>query len=305
MYDESNLISKIRRRMSDFSKGQKRVADYIIENCDKAAFMTAGRLGKAAGVSESTVVRFAICMGYSGYPAMQKEMETLVMEKIDSFEKIQVATDDMSADAVFANVINADISNIKQMLGMNDSDNFLQAVDIISSARNIYIVGIRNCAPLALRLGMGLRMIFSGVTVVESSNTSEVFEQLLHVDSRDVVIGISFPRYSMRTLKAMEFSNNRNAQVIAITDSKHSPMNMYSSCNLFAPTKMASIVDSYVAPMSLINALIVALNLKNRDIAVRNNEILESVCRDYQYNESDEIDYLSDDLVSDLVKLEN
>ena len=212
MGDESNLISKIQQKMSDFSKGQKLVANYIIENYDKAAFMTASRLGSITRVSESTVVRFATCLGFTGYPAMQKAMEALVMEKIDAFEKIQVATDDMSEDAVFSNVINADISNLKQTLGMADSRNFIQAVEMISNAKNIYIVGIRNCAPLALSLGMGLRMIFPGVTVVESSNTSEVFEQLLHVDARDVVIGISFPRYSMRTLKAMEFSSVTNTR---------------------------------------------------------------------------------------------
>lgn len=299
------MINAIREKLPKLSKGQKIIANYIIENYDKAAFMTAKELGERTRVSEATVVRFATALGYSGYPALQKAMEAMVMERIDSFDRIEVASNELSVDTVFANVLNADITNIKQTLSEVSKDSFLQAVEMISNAKNIYIVGIRNCAPLAMSLGIGLRMIFSGVTVVDSSNTSEVFEQLLHVDEKDVVIGISFPRYSMRTLKALEFANNRNAEVIAITDSKHSPMNLYSSCNLFASTKLASIVDSYTAPLSLINALIVALNIRNRDVAIRNSELLESICRDYQYDESDEIDYLSENIGKDLDKLES
>ncbi len=304
MSDSGSLMNHIRQNMEHLSKGQKSVAGYIIEHYDKAAFMTAMELGTAVGVSESTVVRLAACLGFKGYPALQKAMADMVQERIETFDRIEIATDDMSTDAVFSNVLDADISNLRQTLGMIDRTSFSQAVDLISNAATIYIVGIRKCAPIAVSLGMGLRMIFPNVVVVESSNTSEVFEQLLHVSEKDVVIGISFPRYSMRTLKALEFANNRNAGVIAVTDSKHSPMNMYSSCNLFAATQMASVVDSYVAPLSLMNALVVALSLKHRQAAIRNHEMLEAVCRDYQYNESDEIDYLNEDWVRDLMKLE-
>lgn len=304
MDENIDLINNIRCSMDRLSKGQKRVAHYIMGNYDKAAFMTAAELGRAADVSESTVVRLAGSLGFSGYPTLQNAMASLVHERIKTFERIEIATNDMGIDTVFANVINADISNLKQTFGMVDKAAFAQAVSLIDNADTIYIVGIRRCAPVAVSLGMGLHMIFPNVIVVESSNTSEIFEQLLHISEKDVLIGISFPRYSMRTLKAMEFANNRSASVISVTDSKHSPMNMYSSCNLFASTKLASVVDSYVAPLSLINALVVALSLKNKNRIIKNQEILEAVRSDYQYNESDEIDFLKENWESDLIKLE-
>ncbi len=303
MEQGSSLINKIRGAMSNLSKGQKKLAGYIIDNYENAAFMTASELGEVAKVSESSVVRFAMKLGYSGYPALQKEMANLVKEKITAVGKIEIK-DGLQPEAVLDRVFQMDKDNIALMGQMMDRDSFATAVDMISDADTIYIVGIRACAPLATAFGLYLRMIFPRVVVIDSSNTSEVFEQLLHVSEKDVVIGISFPRYSVRTLKAMEFANNRNARVIAITDSKHSPMNMYSSCNLFAPTQLATVVDSYTAPLSLINSLVVAISLKNKDLVVRNNELLEAVCRDYQYNDSDEIDYLDEDLVSDLMRLE-
>lgn len=297
------VLNRIRGKYKNFSKGQKRLADYVLTNYEKAAFMTALKLGEAAGVSESTVVRFASVAGYSGYPEFQRELAGIVQEKIHSIERIEIANHDMTQDMVIDNVLNADAEKIRITLDNIDREAFKSAVESLINARNIYVVGVRSCAPLASFLTFYLKMIFPNVTEVASSNTSELFEQMIRVCDKDVVIGISFPRYSMRTLKAMEFANNRNAKVIVITDSKHSPMNMYSSCNLFARSDMASIADSLVAPLSLINALIVALCLEKRDEVIGNLEMLENIWQDYSYGEEDEINLLDDDLITDLRKM--
>lgn len=302
--DDEGVLNRIRRQRNEFSKGQKRLADYVLTNYEKAAFMTALKLGSEVGISESTVVRFASLIGYRGYPEFQKALAGLVQEKIHSIERIEIANGDMTQDMVIDNVLNADAEKIKMTLDNVDRNAFKAAVESIKNARSIYVVGVRSCAPLASFFAFYLKMIFPNVTEVASSNTSELFEQMMRVGENDVVIGISFPRYSMRTLKAMEFANNRNATVIAITDSKHSPMNMYSSCNLFARSDMASIVDSLVAPLSLINALVVALCLEKKEEVIGNLEMLENIWNDYSYGENDEINLLDEDLMADLRRMD-
>lgn len=304
MNTDNGAINQIKKNTSKFSKGQKKLADYILKNYEKAAFMTAIKLGEQVGVSESTVVRFASILGYTGYPEFQNELANLVQEKISSINRIEIAADDLTQEMVLDNVMNADSEKIKMTLEGIDRNSFTMAVNAIMNADTIYVVGIRSCAPLAQFMSFYLNLIFNHVVLIESCNTSEIFEQMLRVNERDVVVGISFPRYSMRTLKAMEYANNKNAKVIAITDNKHSPMNMYSSCNLFARSDMASIVDSLVAPLSLINALIVALCLQKKTEVIHNLEALEQVWFDYQFDNNDEINLLDADLMAELKKLD-
>lgn len=255
----TDILSLIRVRMSGLSKGHKRIAEYILANYEKCAFLTAAKLGEVVGVSESTAVRFPAALGFSGYPEFQKALEDILQEKIHSFDRIDVLNSHMTTNMVVNNVMSMDARKIEHTLKSFDTASFDMAVEDIMAAESVYIIGARSCEPLAEFFGYYLRLVKKNVQVVKTGNTNELFEQMMYIGEGDVAIGISFPRYSMRTLKAMEFANNRKARVIAITDSVHSPMNMYSSCNLFARSDMASIVDSLVAPMSLINALIVSI----------------------------------------------
>lgn len=276
------------------SKGQKRIVAYLEAHYDKAAFLTAAKLGDAVGVSESTVVRFAISLGYTGYPQFQQALEEYVRHKLNSIQRIEITSDIMQENGVLASVLLADAEKIRTTMDTIDRKAFEQAVDTILEAKTIYIVGIRSCAPLASFLGFYLNLIFPDVRVLMTSNSSELFEQMIHIGQEDVIIGISFPRYSMRTLKALEFANNRNARVITLTDSKNSPMNLYSSCNLLARSDMASIVDSLVAPLSVINALIVSLCMKKQQNVIETLENLEEIWDEYQVYNNDEIDVPDD-----------
>ena len=261
--------------------------------------MTAAKMGEEVGVSESTVVRFATLLGYSGYPAFQKAMEAMVQDKLNSIQKIEIASGKMTRQEVLETVLRADAEKIKLTLDTLDRDAFEMAIDTILKARRIYVLGIRSCAPLASFLGFYLNLMFRDVTIVSTNNSSEIFEQMLRIDEEDCIIGISFPRYSMRTLKAMEFANSRNAKVITITDSKNSPMNLYSSCNLLARSDMASIVDSLVAPLSVINALIVSLCMKKQDNVFETLEALEDIWNEYQVYGADEINRVNDSNILD------
>ncbi len=300
-----NLISRMNEKFPHMSKGQKKLANYISLNYDKAVFMTAAKLGETVGVSESTVVRFATLLEYNGYPAFQKAMEDLVKDKLQSIQKIEVASGKMSRQEVLESVLAADSEKIKLTLDNVDRHAFEIAVDTILNSRRIYIVGIRSCAPLASFLAFYLNLMFDEVVLLTTNNSSELFEQMIRMNEEDCIIGISFPRYSLRTLKAMEFANNRNAKVITLTDSKHSPMTLYSSCNLLARSDMASIVDSLVAPLSLINALIVSLCMKKSDKVVATLEMLENIWDEYQVYSGDEINIVDDTMKMKFEDLEN
>lgn len=297
MGNSDDLMSRLCAKMPTFSKGQKRLANYIMTSYDKAVFLTAARLGKAVAVSESTVVRFAMQLGYDGYPEFQEALEELVRTKLNSIQRIEIASGQMSQSKVLEYILDADAEKIKLTKDEIDKKAFEQAVETISSARTIYVIGIRSCAPLASFLSFYLNLIFDDVRNINTNNSSELFEQMIRINEQDVIIGISFPRYSVRTLKALEFANNRNAKVIAITDSKHSPMNLYSSCNLLARSDMASIVDSLVAPLSVINALIVALCMKKKDEVINNLETLEDIWDEYQVYNKDELDVVNENVV--------
>ncbi|MBE5915414.1 MAG: MurR/RpiR family transcriptional regulator [Pseudobutyrivibrio ruminis] len=296
MATTTDLVSKINEYYGKMSKGQKLLANYIMDNYDKAVFLTAAKLGEIIGVSESTVVRFATFIGYKGYPEFQKALEEMVRLKLNTADTVELTNGSIEQNGVLRSVLVADALKVKNTMETIDEVAFENAVEVINNARRIYVVGIRTCAPLASFLSFYLNMIFDNVVNLQTSSTSELFEQMIHIDERDCLIGISFPRYSMRTLKALEFANNRRANVITITDSIHSPMNLYSSCNLIAESGMHAAVDSLVAPLSVINALIVALCNKNQNTVAKNLEMIENVWNDYQFYENDEIDLVDDSL---------
>lgn len=289
MGTEENLLSRMNTQYHKFSKGQKKLVSYITDNYDKAAFFTTAKLGETVGVSESTVVRFAIHLGYKGYPEFQKALEELVRNKLNSIQRMEVTYGRVPQSEILDTVLRADIEKIKLTMENIDHNAFELAVETILEAKSIYIVGIRSCAPLASFLGFYFNLLFDNVHLMHTNSSSELFEQMIHISKDDVIIGISFPRYSMRTLKALEFANNRNAKVITLTDSIHSPMNLYSSCNLIARSDMASIVDSLVAPLSVINALVVALCMRKQKEVTATLEDLEKIWDEYQVYNNDEI----------------
>ena len=281
-HQSENLLTRLKTQYGTLSKGQKRLADYIMEHYDKAVFMTAARLGEEVGVQ----------LGYGGYPEFHRALEELVINRLNSIQRMEVAYGRMPEEKILDTVLQSDIDKIKLTLEQIDREAFRTAVEDILQAETIYVVGIRSCAPLASFLGFYLNQIFGNVKLVTTNSASEVFEQMIRISKKDVIIGISFPRYSMRTLKAMEFANNRNARVITLTDSVHSPMNLYSSCNLVARSDMASIVDSLTAPLSVINALIVALCMKRQEEVMETLTTMEKIWDEYQVYSSDEINYL-------------
>lgn len=299
----NDLTSRINECYGSLSKGQKILATYITDNYDKAVFLTAAKMGQVVGVSESTVVRFATHLGYKGYPEFQKALEEMVRNKLNSTQRMEVTYGRISQSHILETVLQSDQEKIKDTLEHIDEHAFELAVDTIIKAKHIYIVGIRSCAPLAAFMAFYFNLMFENVTLLQTNNSSELFEQMVRISKDDVIIGISFPRYSMRTLKAMEFANNRNAKVITLTDSVHSPMNLYSSCNLIARSDMASIVDSLVAPLSVINALIVALCMKKQGEVAKTLETLEDIWNEYQVYENDEINYIDDKIKMRYAKL--
>lgn len=290
----NELQMRIEEKYRDLSKGQKRVAEYVLDNYDKAVFLTAARLGEVVGVSESTVVRFATQLGYKGYPEFQKALEELVRNRLNSIQRMKVTYGRISQSQILETVLQSDIEKIKQTLNGIDHSAFNQAIDTILNARKIYVLGIRSCAPLAAFMSFYLNLLCDNVIAVNTNSSSEIFEQLIRIGEGDVIIGISFPRYSQRTLKALEFASKRKAKIITLTDSVHSPINIYSSCNLIARSDMASIVDSLVAPLSVVNALIVALCMKKQEEVIGTLETLEQIWGEYQVYSGDELNRIED-----------
>ncbi|SCZ77272.1 MurR/RpiR family transcriptional regulator [Pseudobutyrivibrio xylanivorans] len=296
MATTTDLISKINEKYGRMSKGQKLLANYIIDNYDKAVFLTAAKLGDILGISESTVVRFASFIGYSGYPEFQQALEAMVRTKLNTSDRVEVTKGGIEQNGVLREVLTSDALKIKNTMENMDEAAFYNAVEALLKAKRIYVVGIRSCAPIASFLSFYLNLIFDNVVNLQTSSASELFEQMIHINEDDCIIGISFPRYSMRTLKALEFANNRQANVITITDSIHSPMNLYSSCNLIAESDMHSVVDSLVAPLSVINALIVELCNRRQAEVANTLDMVENVWSEYQFYENDEIDMVDDSI---------
>ena len=294
MSNTNDLSNRINDAYSKLSKGQKRLATYITDNYDKAVFLTAAKLGEVVGVSESTVVRFATHLGYKGYPEFQSALEELVRNKLNSIQRMEVTYGRISQSKILETVLKSDADKIHSTLEKIDQNAFELAVDTILHAKHIYIIGIRSCAPLASFMAFYFTLMFPNVHLIQTSSSSEIFEQMVRIGKEDVIIGISFPRYSMRTLKALEFASNRKAKVITLTDSVNSPMNLYSSCNLIAKSDMASIVDSLVAPLSVINALVVALCMKKQKEVITTLETLEQIWDEYQVYSKDELNMVGD-----------
>ena len=292
---EMDIIGRMNDKYLKMSKGHKAVATFISDHYDEAVFMTAAKLGATVGVSESTVVRFALALGYDGYPEFQDALEDWVKNKLSSVQKVSTKYANSTHTELLQSVLGSDIEKIKDTITNLDVVAFDAAVNIILEAEHVYLVGIRSCEPLADFLHFYLNMIRGNVINLKTTSVSEMFEQMIRITEKDAIIGISFPRYSMRTLKAMEFANDRNAKVITITDSIHSPMNLYSSCNLLARSDMVSIVDSLVAPLSLINALVVALCLKRPNEVKDNLKSLEEAWNNYQVYLNDEINFVDEE----------
>ncbi len=295
MEKKYDIFSRIQEHYDGMSKSHKAIANYISEHFDQAVFMTAAKLGVELGISESTVVRFASGIGYEGYPEFQKALEECVKGKLSSMQKMDAKYGKSSQSEILTSVLTADIEKLQDTIENLDPAAFETAVTTILEADTIYIMGLRSNEPLAAFLHFYLNMVRGNVVLLNTTSISETFEQMIRIGDKDCFIGISFPRYSMRTLKAMEFANDRNAKVIAITDTIHSPMNLYSSCNLLARSDMVSIVDSLVAPLSVMNALVVALCLKCPRAVKKNLEMLEETWNNYQVYLNDEINFIDDE----------
>ncbi len=278
----SDIIKDIGDNSKTLSKSHKKIAEYILEKCEKAAHMTAGRLSEETGVSESTVVRFACEMGYDGYPAFQKALKDYVKGHMTTAQRMELAYEKMASGDILASTLKADIGYIEKTLETIDKKQFELAADAISKADKIYVTGVRSAAGLAEFARFYLHLIFDNVQMINSTGGDGLFEQILNVGKNDVVIGISFPRYSKNTIKAISYAKANGATVIGITDSENSPVAMGSDICLISRSDTASFVDSLVAPLSVINALIAAVGIKNRDKMQKNLERLEQIWEEYE-----------------------
>lgn len=287
--EEFDLLSTIRKKLPKLSKGQKRIANFLIEDYDKAVYLTAAKLGEVTGVSESTVVRFAIELGFDGYPKLQRALEELVKTKLTASQRIQVSSDRMekSDKSVLKSVLESDSERIHNTLNEIDEEVFEKCVDEILKAKKVYVFGGRSSASLASFLYFYLNLMINDVVLVNSYASTEIFEQIYRIDSDDLFIGISFPRYSQRTIRAVEYAHSKGAATIAITDSKISPLVKFADLSLTARSDMVSFVDSLVAPLSVINALLVGISVSKKDELMKNLDKLERIWKEYQVYTSD------------------
>ncbi|MBE6634386.1 MAG: MurR/RpiR family transcriptional regulator [Ruminococcaceae bacterium] len=277
----ADLLKAIEEGMSSFSKGQKRIAEYILANYDKAAYLTASRLSTIVGVSESTVVRFAIELGFEGYPEFQHSLKALIRTRLTSFQRMEVTNQIIGNGDVLEKVLTSDAERIRHTLEGINRASFEEAVERIVAADTIYILGVRSSSSLAGFLNHSFRMIFDRVKLLQTTSGSEMFEHIMGIKPNDVLIAISFPRYSKRVINAVEYAKQKNADVVAITDSSHSPIASYSDQLLIAQSDMTSFVDSLVAPLSIINALIVAISRKKSDELTERLRELEKIWDQY------------------------
>ncbi|MBU3214061.1 MurR/RpiR family transcriptional regulator [Clostridium estertheticum] len=278
---KQDLMRTIQIKFPRLSKGQKLIAEYILKHYDKAAFMTAAKLGTSVGVSESTVVRFANELGFSGYPKLQKALQELIKNKLTTVQRIELSNDFITQENALKGVLKADMENIRATLEKINHKTFEDIVNSLFKARKIYIIGLRSSAALAEFLAFHLNLILDNVKVV-AYGVSDIFEQMLYVNEQDIVIGIGFPRYTTRTIEALAFAKSKNANVVAITDSLLSPLATRADYTLIAQSNMASFVDSLVAPLSVINALIIAVGLREKEKISRTFSTLEDIWEEYQ-----------------------
>lgn len=280
-----DILTILQEKAPSFSKGQRRIAQYITESYDKAAFMTANRLGKTVGVSESTVVRFAVDLGFDGYPSMQKAMQEMVLNRLTSVQRIEVANDRLGDQDVISMVLHSDMEKLRQTEETIDREEFTAAVNAILKAKRVYILGVRSVAPLANFLGYYLNYMFNNVHVVSGFSAGEMFEKIVGVNADDVVIAFSFPRYSSSTTKGAQYCRSAGATVIGFTDSRLSPLGQCCDHALIAKSDMVSLVDTLVAPLSIVNALIVAIAAKREKELSRTFANLERIWDEYNVYE--------------------
>ncbi len=275
------ILYTLESGMSGFSKGQKRIASYIMDNYDKAAFMTASKLGQLSGVSESTVVRFAYELGYAGYPALQRTLQEMIRSRLTSTQRIQVADSMMSGHDVLSSVMRSDFDRLRMVADKADRREFDLVVDELVRARHIYILGVRSSSFVAGYLNFYMHLLLDNVTLVQSNEAGAIFEQLFRIGPGDVMLAISFPRYSKATINTAKFAKDRGATILGITDNELSPLGQMSSASVLAPSEMISFVDSMVAPMSMVNALLVALGFRlGKDVSTIFSE-LEDIWETY------------------------
>lgn len=284
-YKPQDLLRTIQQKQSTFSKGQRHIAAFMLEHYDKAAYMTAAKLGALVGVSESTVVRFAIELGFNGYPELQQSLQELIRTKLTALQRIEITNDRIGDSDLLEKVLCSDIEKIKRTLEEIDRDSFNSAVDAMIGANMIYIIGMRSSSSLASFMYHYLSLVFPHVRLVRTTSGSEIFEQLLRISKGDVIIGISFPRYSKRIINALEYAKKQSAHVVAITDSVTSPIAASADDLLLAKSDMASFVDSLVAPLSIINALIVAIGKKKQNEIAETFDKLEKIWDEYDVYE--------------------
>lgn len=280
-----DLLHNIQQKQSTFSKGQRQIASFMLEHYDKAAYMTAAKLGGLVGVSESTVVRFAIELGFAGYPELQHSLQELIRTKLTTLQRIEITNDRIGDSDLLEKVLCSDIDKIKRTLEEIDRVSFNRAVDAMISAKMIYLIGMRSSSSLASFMYHYLNLVFPHVRLVRTTSGSEIFEQILRISKDDVIVGISFPRYSKRIINALEFAKKQSAHVITITDSASSPIAAMADDLLLAKSDMASFVDSLVAPLSIINALIVAIGKKKQDEVAETFSKLETIWDEYDVYE--------------------
>ena len=282
---ERDILAQINKDSHKFSKSQRKISAYISSNYDKAAFMTAGKLGETVGVSESTVVRFATDLGYDGYPGMRRAMQDMVRNRLTAVQRIEVARQQIDGGNLLDTVLSSDIEKLRGTLEEVNKEDFDRAVDKIVAARTVYIVGMRSSTSLANFMGFYLNLLLDNVRLLHDTSVSEVYEQVFRIREGDVFIGISYPRYSSRTIKAMQFAKSAGATVIGITDGPSSPFVGLADVTLFAQSDLVSFLDSLVAPMSLINALIVAIGYRLSDSLSDIFDHLEGIWNQYDVYE--------------------
>ena len=281
----TDLLKIIQEKQSTFSKGQKQISSFILAHYDKAAYMTAAKLGALVGVSESTVVRFANELGFAGYPELQHSLQEMIRSKLTTIQRIEITNDRIGESDLLEKVLNSDIDKIKHTLEEIDRTSFENAVDHLIGADMIYIIGMRSSSSLASFMYHYLNLVFPHVRLVRTTSGSEIFEQLLRINNKDAIVGISFPRYSKRIINALGYAKKQGAKVISITDSAASPIAANADDLLLAKSDMASFVDSLVAPLSIINALIVAIGRKKQDEIAETFGKLERIWDEYDVYE--------------------
>lgn len=285
MKDTNNIIEKIETMRPRLSKSQKRIADFIKEHYDQAAFMTAAKLGENVGVSESTVVRFASELGYEGYPEFQHVLREIIKNKLTAVQRMEITSSKFAEKDILKTVLSSDIEKLRQTLEQVSAEDFTACIDTIMNAKKVYVLGARTCFSIANFLGFYLNLISLDVRLITTNSASETFEQIFAVGEDDVVIAISYPRYSRRTLNAVKYAHDKKSKIIAITDSEISPIVKYANHSLIARSDMSNFVDSLVAPLSIINALIVALVMRNREKVAENFHALEDIWEEYRVYE--------------------